>query len=98
MSVSSWRLNPAPTRLEAFEDRVGRHHAADMRGKRAKERANVVLEILSGERREASVVTVAVEAVLRRAVANPVLDDGHDAARIEPCGTVLESRHVRAHE
>src|SRR5213595_742505 len=66
-----------------LQDRVRRHHPADLGGECAHEGANVIVEIWTGERCEASVVGVAIPTILRRAVADPVLHDRDDAPGVE---------------
>jgi hypothetical protein len=91
-------LDRAPLPRGALENRVGGHHAGDVRFKRAEEGAHVVGEVLPREGGEAAVEVVAVVAVLRRAVAHPVLHDRRDADAVHARGAVLEALDVGAHE
>jgi len=71
-------LERASVQRRPLENRIGGHHAADVRGEGAEERLDVRVE-WPGEARESAVTVVTVESVLLRAVPDPVLDHRQNA-------------------
>ena len=87
---------PAAPRC-ALEDRVRRHHPADVRRERAEKRLHVIAQRRAGKRRESPVPVVRVQSLFRRAVADPVLHHGEHAPRVDAFTPVLKALDVRTH-
>src|SRR4029077_6112528 len=93
-------LERPPIHLRSFslENRVRRHHASDVRGESAEEWLDVQVEIAAREIRESPVARMAVEAVLLRAVSDPVLDDRDHTGGVDARSPVLKSFDVSLHQ
>ena len=83
-------LDRVPFRVvQLLGQRVHRHDRGDMRGEGGLEGDDVLGQSRLGHRGEATIVVVAVEALIGSgAIAHPMFDDGGDAVRakaVNPC-------------
>jgi hypothetical protein len=92
------RLQRFPVQSLVLEDGIGRHHPDHAGLERALEGFDVQRQLALGEHGVAAIAIMAVQALGRRAVADPMLDHGRDAVGAQSCVAALEALDIGLHQ